>query len=138
MSDKDFTDFLNDAQGVTGAPGYDNPFTGMSPHTKKSAKPQAVAFKAEVYTIHRPRESCRTCYKQSQEQNDADDSEEEAGGEPVVPGPCPHNERTEYIRQINDIHENGHKLISRRIDTLKSGAIQVLVEWIEFKKKEGV
>lgn len=138
MSDKDFTDFLNDAQGVTGAPGYDNPFAGMSPLTKKSAKPQAVAFKAEVYTIHRPRESCRTCYKQSQEQEDADDAEDAGGSEPVAPGPCPHNERAAYIKQVNDIHDNGDKLLSRRIDTLKSGAIQVLVEWIEFKKKEGV
>ena len=51
--------------------------------------------------------------------------------------PCPVFARDAYIAQINTIHEKGYKLVTRNIDTLKSGAIQVHLEWLQPKKKEG-
>lgn len=149
-SEDDLSRAMDDAQQPARSYG---PFAGMHPigaapgPSGRVKAPDPAMYFCDIFTIHCPPKSCRQCRGSSNEEGD-----EEGGEMPpavVVDGRgvlgtdapnyerCPHHERAAYMAKVNQIHSLGHKLLSRRVETLKDGSIQVFVEWIETKKKTG-
>ena len=130
---KSFADIINEAQ----EPAYANPFEALTP-IKNPVKPKALhEFHCHVFTIHRPKGTCSDCRRNTTNDTTPEDENDVEAEDTTMPGVCTHHERDAYIAQINTIHEKGYKLVTRNIDTLKSGAIQVHLEWLQPKKKEG-
>jgi hypothetical protein len=131
---KSFTDIINDAQ----EPVYGDPFGTLTPAKNVSKTKVHYEFHCQVFTIHRPKGTCSDCRQKATNSTAPEDEDDIEAEDTTLPGVCTHHEREAYINQINTIHAKNFKLVTRNIDTLKSGAIQVHLEWLEPKKREGV
>lgn len=110
--------------------------------SKESSDIPAQEFFADVFLIHVPRKLCATCRKADRGESDeggafvggaegGDDEETE-----VAALRCPHNERAAYVKLVNSMPSRSGRIMTREVTNLKSGEIQVLIEWVETKKKD--
>lgn len=133
MSEKKFNDWMDAAQ----APNYDTPWSGptAAPRAQKTAV--AGVFRCRVFMIHRPPGACPICRAPGD-----DDDDEQGGGRsddaqiPEEYAPCPHTENGEYVALVNRVHTEGGRIVTREPSTLKNGAIQVHVEWVDAPPKK--
>lgn len=89
-------------------------------------------YRYEVFTIHRPWEACPTCGRLYRSQKDEEGNW--CAPERALPEDsdvvCPHTRRKEYLAVMRSHHLQEIQVINRRIETLKNGVMNVLVEWV--------
>lgn len=133
MSEKKFNDWMDAAQ----APNYDTPWSGPVASAPAQKASVVGVFRCRVFMIHRPPGACPIC--RGPEDDEGDD---QGGGRPAEPqppaeyAPCPHTENAEYVALVNRVHAEGGRIVTREPSTLKNGAIQVHMEWVDAPPKK--
>lgn len=140
MSEKDFMDAISRSQNQDGAfvgPYVQKPKAGpRGPHEiQEKPKHQVFPFThhLDVFVVFRPWEACKRCWKAFEEGNEPEQEPNDSDDKV-----CPHTRRAQYLALMQRIMKDGYRCIGRKAETLKSGVIQVSVEWWVPDEKEPV
>ena len=132
MSDE-FGKFIDRAQGGDRS---ESRFANLETELERKGGGRGKAkflYQCRVFTIFRPWQECHRCQRAFRPKKNAEGQWED----PELQMPededyvCPHNENDEYTALVNRIACDEVKLVRRAVDTLKTGAVQALVEWGE-------
>ncbi len=133
MGERDFIEQLTANQNTDGA--FVGPFTqsqkkGPKHPSELQEKPAHTVLPfthhLDVFVVFRPWESCRRCKKVWEETGENPEGEEPDDSDDFS---CPHTRRTQYLALMQKCMKDGFRCISRKAETLKSGVIQISVEW---------
>lgn len=133
MSEQDFTKHLASSAFERSAATAESAYQLQTELERIGSTPRVpTEYRYDVFTIHRPWEGCPTCGRLYRPQKD-----EEGNWSPperMLPNDsdvvCPHTRRAEYLAIMRAHHHREVQIINRRVETLKNGVMNVLVEWV--------